>query len=55
MAAKKKATILKWNPRWIKDPPPPFFKDLGKVAVRQIAQAKTTFTNRVKTVLKRAQ
>jgi hypothetical protein len=55
MAAKKRAAILKWDPRWIKDPPPPFFRDLGKVAVRQIAEAKSTFATRVKAILKRAQ
>ncbi len=64
MATKKKAakkagakagSVLAWNPRWIKDPPPPFFKNLNQVAIRQIAAAKTNFANQVKTILKQGQ
>jgi hypothetical protein len=55
MATKKKAAILRWNPKWIKDPPPPFFKTLDRAAIKQIAQAKINFVNQVKAILKQAQ
>ncbi len=55
-AAKKgatKAVSLRWNPGWIKDPPV-IFRNLDTVAQRQLATAKTNFTNQVKAILKRA-
>jgi len=54
-AAKKaatKATALKWNPRWIKDPPP-IFRNLDAAERRQLAAAKANFANQVKTILRR--
>ena len=48
-----KAAILKFNPEWIKDPPPPFFKGLDRVAIKELAQAKREFTARVKEIIAR--
>jgi hypothetical protein len=53
--AATKAAILKFNPDWIKDPPPPFFRNLDRVAQRQLTQAKRDFTNKVKDILKTGQ
>ena len=59
MATKKraatKATILKFNPEWIKDPVPPFFKALDPRAQRELAAAKREFTARVKEILAKGQ
>lgn len=54
-AAKKSASVLRWNPRWIADPPPPFFKQLDKVTVRELKAAKTDFAAQVKTILAKGQ
>jgi hypothetical protein len=58
MATKKKATksaVLKFRPEWISDPPPPFFKNLDKLVVRELAQAKKDFSARVKEILAKGQ
>ena len=53
--AATKATILKFNPEWIKDPVPPFFKNLDRVAQRELAAAKKEFAARVKEILAKGQ
>ncbi|HJZ83234.1 MAG TPA: hypothetical protein VKD91_22895 [Pyrinomonadaceae bacterium] len=53
--AAKKAAVLRWNPRWIADPPPPFLRQLDKVAVREITQAKKDFAAQVKAALAKGQ
>ncbi len=53
--AATKATILKFNPEWIKDPVPPFFKNLDRVAQRELAAAKRDFAARVKEILAKGQ
>jgi hypothetical protein len=53
--AATKATILKFNPEWIKDPVPPFFKNLDAAARRDLAAAKRDFTARVKEILAKSQ
>jgi len=50
-----KASILRFNPDWIKDPVPPFFKNLSPAARRELTQAKREFTARVKEILARGQ
>jgi hypothetical protein len=50
-----KATLLRFKPEWISDPPPPFFKNLDKSVVRELAQAKKDFATRVKEILVKAQ
>ena len=59
MVTKKKATtkiaVLKFNPEWFSDPPPPFFKNLDRAVIREIAQAKKDFTARMKEILARGQ
>ena len=50
-----KSTVLKFNPDWIKDPPPPFFKNLDRVAIRELAQAKREFAARVKEIIAKGQ
>jgi hypothetical protein len=58
MATSKKATktaVLKFRPEWISDPPPPFFKNLDRAVIREIAQAKKDFTARVKDILAKGQ
>jgi hypothetical protein len=58
MATSKKATkvaVLKFKPEWISDPPPPFFKDLDKAVIKEIAQAKKDFTARLKDILAKGQ
>lgn len=50
-----KSAILKFRPEWIKDPPPPFFKNLDRVAFRELAQAKRQFTAQVKEILAKGQ
>ncbi len=47
------AAALKFNPRWFTDPPPPFFRDLSRVAVQQIAQLKTQFTKQFNEIVKK--
>ena len=57
-AASKKATktaVLKFNPKWIADPPPPFFKNLDKVSQRELTAAKKEFTARVKEIIAKGQ
>ena len=57
-AARKVATkvsVLKFNPEWFSDPPPPFFKTLDRVAQRELAAAKKEFTARVKEILAKGQ
>ena len=57
-AATKVATrvsVLKFNPEWFSDPPPPFFKNLDRVAQRELAAAKKEFTARVKEILAKGQ
>ena len=34
-----KSAVLKFNPEWIKDPPPPFFRNLDRAAQRELKQA----------------
>jgi hypothetical protein len=60
MATKKSTkasskAVLKFNPEWIKDPPPPFFRALDRVSQRKLAQAKREFINTVKEVLRTGQ
>ena len=58
MVTKKKATktaVLKFRPEWFSDPPPPFFKNLDKAVIKELAQAKKEFTARVKDILVRGQ
>lgn len=59
MATKKRAAtktaILKFNPEWIKDPVPPFFRRLDPAARRELAAAKREFAARVKEILVRGQ
>jgi hypothetical protein len=50
-----KSTILKFNPDWIKDPPPPFFKNLDRAVIRELTQAKREFQARVKEILAKGQ
>jgi hypothetical protein len=50
-----KAAILKFNPEWIRDPPPPFFKNLDRTALKEIAAAKKAFEAQVKQILAKAQ
>ena len=50
-----KSAILKFNPEWFSDPPPPFFKNLDRAAQRELAQAKKDFQARVKEILARGQ
>lgn len=57
-AARKVATrvsVLKFNPEWFSDPPPPFFKNLDRVAQRELKAAKKEFAARVKEILARGQ
>jgi len=59
MVTKKKATtktvVLKFNPEWFSDPPPPFFKNLDRSVIRELAQAKKEFAARVKEILVKGQ
>ena len=58
MVTKKKATktvVLKFNPEWFSDPPPPFFKNLDRAVIRELAAAKKDFATRVKEILVKAQ
>ena len=50
-----KGSILKFNPEWFSDPPPPFFANLNKAAQRELAAAKKEFTARVKEILAKGQ
>ena len=50
-----KAAILKFNPEWFSDPPPPFFKNLNRAAQLELAKAKKEFTARVKEILAKGQ
>jgi len=59
VTTKKKATtktaVLKFNPEWFSDPPPPFFKNLDRAQIRELAQAKKDFAARVKEILVKGQ
>lgn len=59
MATKKRAAtksaILKFNPEWIKDPVPPFFRTLDPRVRRELTAAKREFTTKVKEILARGQ
>ena len=59
VTTKKKATtktaVLKFNPEWFSDPPPPFFKNLDRSVIRELAQAKKEFAARVKEILVKGQ
>jgi len=50
-----KASVLKFNPEWFSDPPPPFFANLNKAAQRELAAAKKEFAARVKEILAKGQ
>ena len=50
-----KASVLKFNPEWFSDPPPPFFKNLDRAAQRELAAAKKEFQARVKEILAKGQ
>ena len=57
-AARKVATkvsVLKFNHEWFSDPPPPVFKNLDRVAQRELSAAKKEFTARVKEILAKGQ
>jgi hypothetical protein len=53
--AAKKALVLKFDPRWIKDPPPPFFKLLDRSVIQELNAAKRDFQARVKEILAKGQ
>lgn len=53
--AATKIAILKFNPEWIKDPPPPFFKNLDRLTIRELNAAKKAFEAQVKQILARGQ
>lgn len=48
-----KTAILKFNPEWFSDPPPPFFKNLRPEVIRQLNAAKKDFQVRVNDILKK--
>ncbi len=50
-----KASVLKFNPEWFSDPPPPFFKDLNRAAQLELTKAKKEFQARVKEILAKGQ
>ena len=50
-----KASVLRFDPDWIKDPVPPFFRRLTPAARRELTLAKREFTARVKDILARGQ
>ena len=49
-----KSAVLKFNPEWIKDPAPPFLKNLDKATVKELAAAKKQFVAQVKQILTKA-
>jgi len=53
--AAKKALVLKFDPRWIKDPTQPFFKNLDRAVLRDLLAAKRDFQARVKEILTKGQ
>ena len=53
--AAKTALVLKFDPRWIKDPPPPFFKLLDRSVIQELNAAKRDFQARVKEILAKGQ
>ena len=53
--AATKVAILKFNPEWIRDPPPPFFKNLDRAVLRELNAAKKQFQAQVKEILARSQ
>ena len=50
-----KASVLKFNPEWFSDPPPPFFANLNKAALKELTAAKKEFTARVKEIIAKGQ
>ena len=50
-----KTAILKFKPEWLIDPPPPFFKNLNRLAIRELAAAKKEFQARVNEILRKGQ
>jgi L-alanine-DL-glutamate epimerase-like enolase superfamily enzyme len=44
--------LLKFNPDWIKDPVPPFRKNLDQATLRKIAQAKVAFGKEINTIVR---
>jgi hypothetical protein len=50
-----KAAVLKFNPEWFSDPPPPFFKNLNKAQLKELQAAKKQFQAQVKDILARGQ
>ena len=53
--AATKVAILKFNPEWIRDPPPPFFKNLDRAVLKELNAAKKQFQAQVKEILTRGQ
>ena len=53
--AATKAAILKFNPDWIRDPPPPFFKNFDRAILRELTAAKRDFAARVKEIIAKGQ
>lgn len=51
--AATKTAVLKFNPEWFTDPPPPFFKNLKPGVLREIAAAKKAFQARINEILKK--
>jgi hypothetical protein len=49
-----KASVLKFNPDWVKDEVPPFVK-LDRVAQRELQAAKKEFAKRVNEIFAKAQ
>jgi hypothetical protein len=49
-----KASVLKFNPDWVKDEVPPWVR-LDRAAIRDINQAKKDFSKRVSEILAKAQ
>ncbi len=53
--AATKTAVLKFHPEWIRDPPPPFFRNLDRAVLREINAAKREFQARVKEILAKGQ
>ena len=53
--AATKVAVLRFNPKWIADPPPPFFKNLDVATRRELTAAKKEFSARVKEILAKGQ
>ena len=52
--ATTKTAVLKWNPKWLVDPVPPF-KNLDRALQRELAQAKKDFAAKVNEILAKGQ